>query len=339
MPPFPPLLGKVTRDEDLSETEMTDFLDAVAGQTLSPAQIGGMLAALSAKGPSSHEIAAAVKFLRRHLIPVKTKRKDLLDTCGTGGDASGTFNISTVVAFVAAGAGAAVAKHGNRAASSKSGSADVLEVLGIKIDLPPEKVAACIDEVGIGFLYAPAFHPVMKHVGAVRKELGIKTIFNLAGPLSNPAGAKRQLIGVYDRRLVGVAAQALHELGAERAMVVCGHDGLDEITLTTQTEVAELKNGAVEKKTFDPESLGLLYCEPKSLLGGTPQENAQIAIDILEAKKMTPKRSIVEINAAAALYVAGIGKDLSESLRLAQGSIDTGAAWGKLEKLREFTNS
>ncbi len=335
---FTETLAKLTRKEDLPEADVTAFLDGLSGGTLSPAQAGAFLAALAVKGPSSGEIAATVKFLRRHMVPFQTRRKDLLDTCGTGGDASGTFNISTVVAFVAAGAGAAVAKHGNRAASSKSGSADVLQALGVKVEISPEAAGRCLDEAGICFLFAPAFHPVMKHAAPIRKELGIKTVFNLAGPLTNPAGARRQLVGVYSRELVSPVAQALRELGAQRAMVVCGHDGLDEITLTAPTEVAELKDGAVRRYTFDPAGLGLPYCEPSALLGGTPAENARIALDILDGKP-GPPRSIVELNAAAALCVAGLAADLSGGLSLARGSIDTGAARKKLDQLRELSNA
>lgn len=329
------LLNEIIQHRDLGEPQMLEFLDAIVSENLSQPQIAGVLAALAAKGPSSGEIASVVKFLRRHLVPVKPKRADLLDTCGTGGDGSGTFNISTVVAFVAAGAGAAVAKHGNRAASSKSGSADVLEALGVRLDLSPQALADCIDEHGIAFLYAPAFHPAMKHVGPVRKELGIKTIFNLAGPLSNPAGATRQLVGVYDRKLVGPVAQALSNLGAERALVVCGHDGLDEVTLTAATEVAELKDGAVSRSTLSPDEFGLPRCTPESLAGGTPTDNAKITLDILDGQ-VGPKRTIVEFNAGAALYVSGVAKNLAQGISLAQGAIDTGAAMGKLEALRSL---
>ena len=332
---FKAMLGKIIHQNDLEESEILEFLDAIVSGTISPAQTGAVLAALATKGPSSGEIAAVVRFLRRHLVAVSPKRTDLLDTCGTGGDASGTFNISTVVAFVAAGAGAAVAKHGNRAASSKSGSADVLEALGVRLDLSAEALADCIDEHGIGFLYAPAFHPAMKHAAPVRKELGIKTIFNLAGPLSNPAGATRQLVGVYDRHLTGPVAQALAGLGAERAMVVCGHDGLDEITLTTETEVAELKDGNVERWNLNPEEYGLPMCDLGALAGGTPMENAKIALDILDGK-VGPQRTIVELNAGAALYISGVADTLAAGIELAQGSIETGSARAKLEALRNL---
>lgn len=332
---FKAMLGKIIHQRDLEESEVLEFLDAIVSGTISPAQTGAMLAALATKGPSSGEIAAVVRFLRRHLVAVSPKRTDLLDTCGTGGDASGTFNISTVVAFVAAGAGAAVAKHGNRAASSKSGSADVLEALGIRLDLSAQALADCIDEHGIGFLYAPAFHPAMKHVAPIRKELGIKTIFNLAGPLSNPAGATRQLVGVYDRHLTGPVAQALAGLGAERALVVCGHDGLDEISLSAESEVAELKDGKVERWTLNPEDYGLPLCELGALAGGTPMENAKIALDILDGK-VGPQRTIVELNAGAALYVSGVADTLAAGIELAQGSIETGSARAKLEALRNL---
>ncbi|MCB0221508.1 MAG: anthranilate phosphoribosyltransferase [Chrysiogenetes bacterium] len=332
---FKAMLGKIIHQSDLEESEVLEFLDAIVSGTISPAQTGAVLAALATKGPSSGEIAAVVRFLRRHLVAVSPKRTDLLDTCGTGGDASGTFNISTVVAFVAAGAGAAVAKHGNRAASSKSGSADVLEALGIRLDLSAEALADCIDEHGIGFLYAPAFHPAMKHVAPIRKELGIKTIFNLAGPLSNPAGATRQLVGVYDRHLTGPVAQALAGLGTERAMVVCGHDGLDEISLSAESEVAELKDGKVERWTLNPEDYGLPMCDLSALAGGTPMENAKIALDILDGK-VGPQRTIVELNAGAALYVSGVADTLAAGIELAQGSIETGSARAKLEALRNL---
>lgn len=330
---FQTLLSKVARGHDLSETEIGEFLDSVVGNTLSEVQIGALLAALATKKPSSGELAAVVRFLRRHVIPVKTERSPLLDTCGTGGDASGTFNISTVVAFVAAAAGAAVAKHGNRAASSRSGSADVLEALGVKLDFSPEELGGVIDDTGLGFLYAPAFHPAMKHVGPVRKQLGIKTIFNLAGPLSNPAGASHQLIGVYDASLVGIVAQALADLGSTRAWVVCGHDGLDELTTTDKTEVAELRDGRVQRFVLDSAELGFERAAIGDLQGGDPEENARITLAILDGEK-GPKRDIVELNAGAAIYLAELAGDLREGVALARDAIDDGAARAKLDELR-----
>jgi anthranilate phosphoribosyltransferase len=260
-----------------------------------------------------------------------------VDLCGTGADGSGTFNVSTLAAFVVAGAGVPVAKHGNRALSSRSGAADVLGALGIKIDLTPEDISRCIKEAGIGFMFAPAHHPAMKHVGPTRVELGTRTIFNLLGPLSNPAGVKRQMVGVFSRQWVEPLAQVLKNLGAERAYVVHGSDGLDEITTSGPTYVASLENGAVKTFEITPESVGLTRVKPDALKGGDADTNAEALKDVLRGEK-NPFREVAVLNAAAALVVAGVAGDLKAGVAAAQKSIDSGEAVKRLDKLIEVSN-
>ncbi|OFV92240.1 MAG: anthranilate phosphoribosyltransferase [Acidobacteria bacterium RIFCSPLOWO2_02_FULL_61_28] len=311
-------------------------------------RIGMFLTALRVKGESVEELIGFAQAMRAKAAAVRphrpveedisgTERDALVDTAGTGGDVSGTFNISTATALVVAGCGVRVAKHGNRSISSRCGSADVIEALGVNLNLAPDRVAQCIDEVGIGFMFAPAFHGAMKYAMPARRELRIRTVFNLLGPLSNPAGANCQVAGVYDGRLAVMLAEALAELGLRRAFVVHGADGLDEITNTGETLVAEVSNGQVKTWTLRPEDLGLPRCALADLLGGDVAENVQIIHDILNGQR-GPKRDVVLMNAAAALVAAGHAGDFQDGIRLAAESIDSGAAKAKLLALAEFTN-
>ncbi|MBI4443735.1 MAG: anthranilate phosphoribosyltransferase, partial [Acidobacteria bacterium] len=311
-------------------------------------QIGMLLAALRMKGESVEELIGFAQTARAHAAHVRprlpaeedlsdTERDALVDTAGTGGDASGTFNISTATALVVAGCGVRVAKHGNRSMTSKCGSADVVEGLGIKIDIPPERIAQCIDEVGIGFLFAPAMHQAWKYAQPARKELRTRTIFNMMGPLCNPAGASAQVAGVYQARLTTMLAQALVALGVKRAFVVHGAGGLDEMTNTGETIVAEVANGQVKNWTLRPEEFGIPRATLQDLKGGDVAENVQIIQDILEGQK-GPKRDVVLLNAAAALVASGHAADFAEGIRLAAQSLDSGAAKAKLLALAEFTN-
>jgi len=305
------------------------------GQATS-AQIGAFLTALRMKGETADEIAGCAQAMRESAIAVKPKRDQLVDTCGTGGDGSGTFNISTTVAFVAAGAGLAVAKHGNRAVSSRCGSADLLQALGVNLELSPEQVAQCIDEVGIGFLFAPKLHPAMKYALAPRQEIGLRTIFNILGPLSNPAQAKRQLLGVYDGNLTELMAEVLRALGAEHAFVVHGADGLDELSVTGANKVSHLYHNHIETYYLNPEKLGLPRAKLSDLAGGTVEDNAETTKALLEGKR-GPKRDVVLLNAAAVLIAGGKAKDFSEGLVLAAKAIDNGSAQRKLNQLVGFS--
>lgn len=325
-----PLLGKLIKGENLAFAEMQGAMGGILEGQWTPAQIAGFLVALRIKGETPGEIAAAVTVLREKATLVPTSAKPLVDTCGTGGDHSGTFNISTASALVAAGGGAAVAKHGNRAVSSACGSANVLEELGVKLDLTPEQVGVCIDECRIGFLFAPKLHGSFKHVAPVRAELGQRTLFNLLGPMLNPARAKRQLIGVYDLNLTRTLAEVLRELRSEHVMIVAGTDGLDEITLTAPTKVAELKNGEVSEYILNPEDLGFSPCARTDLMGGDAARNAGIIRGILDGKRGAPS-DIVLLNAGAALYVAGLAPDLKGGVALARKSVESGAAKRVLE--------
>lgn len=326
-----PLLGKLIRGESLAFPEMQGAMGGILEGQWTPAQIAGFLVALRIKGETPAEIAAAVSVLREKATAVPTSARPLVDTCGTGGDHSGSFNISTAAALVAAGGGAAVAKHGNRAVSSACGSANVLEELGVKLELSPEQVGACIDECRIGFLFAPKLHGSFKHVAPVRAELGQRTLFNLLGPMLNPARAKRQVIGVYDMNLTRTLAEVLLELRSEHVLVVAGTDGLDEITLTAPTKVAELKGGEIREYVLNPEDLGFSLCSKSDLLGGDAKRNAAIIRGVLEGKK-GPALDIVLLNAGAALYAAGLAPDLKGGIALARESVATGAAGRVLEK-------
>jgi len=326
----------VVDGKHLGEEQMQETFEVIMKGLATPAQIGAFLVALRLKGETEEEIAGAARVMRAKAAKVDAG-DDLVDTCGTGGDASGTFNISTVAALVAAGAGLRVAKHGNRAASSLCGSADVLESLGVKVDAEPELVAKCILEAGIGFMFAPRMHAAMKHAIGPRREIGIRTIFNVLGPLTNPAGAKRQLMGVFSPDLTELLAGVLGRLGSERAMIVHGEDGLDEITLTGPTRVSELKDGKVTNYLIDPKEFGFSYCSAKDLVGGVAERNAEITNEVLDGKA-GPCRDIVVLNAAAALTVGGLADDMKSGIEAAQASIDKGAARKALDKLVALTN-
>jgi anthranilate phosphoribosyltransferase len=310
----------------------------MAGEA-TPAQIGAYLTALRMKGETVPEITGSVRAMRRSAVAVQpaVSPMDLVDTCGTGGDGAGTFNISTTAAFVVAGTGQKVAKHGNRSVSSKSGSADVLLALGVNLDLTPEQVAQAIDRVGIGFLFAPKLHPAMKHAIGPRRELGVRTIFNVLGPLTNPAGARSQLIGVYDGNLTEPLAKVLGELGSTGAFVVHGHGGLDELTTTGPNRVSRLQAGDVVTETFDPADLGFSRANPADLTGGTAEENAEITRNILAGRERGARRDVVVLNAAAALVAAGKAADLTGGLELANQSLDSGAAQAVLDNFVAIT--
>jgi anthranilate phosphoribosyltransferase len=325
------LIGQVASGAALSREAAFEAFESMMSGEVTPSQIGGLLMALRVRGETVEEITGAVAAMRGKMLGVAAPA-DAIDVVGTGGDASGSFNISTCAAFIVAGAGVPVAKHGNRALSSRSGSADVLMALGVKIDIGPEAISECIRQAGIGFMFAPAHHPAMKHVGPTRVELGTRTIFNLLGPLSNPAGVKRQMVGVFSRQWVEPLAIVLKNLGSERAYVVHGSDGLDEITICGPTTVASLEAGEVRLFEIAPEDVGLKRAKPESLLGGDADHNARALLAVLKGER-GPFRDVAVLNAAAALVVAGKAKDLGHGVVLAQKSIDSGEAEGSLERL------
>lgn len=331
-------IAKLVDGLNLTREESVTVMREIMGGEATDAQVAAFLTAIRLKGETVEEIAGCAQVMRRLATHIKTKHEMVVDTCGTGGDGSGTFNISTAAAFVVAGAGICVAKHGNRSVSSHCGSANVLQGLGVKIDAPEEKVERCLDEVGIGFLFAPLLHGAMKHAIGPRREIGIRTIFNVLGPLTNPARAKRQVIGVYDGALAETIAHVLEGLGAERAMVVHGSDGLDELTITGDTKVSELKDGQVNTYYVDPTRFGLPLADGDDLLGGSEEDNAQILIEVLSGKPGA-KRNIVLLNAAAGIVVGGKAESLAEGIELAAESIDSGQAMEKLEGLRRVSNS
>ena len=301
-----------------------------------PAQIGGFLVALRAKGETVDEIAGCAEAMREHVLPIHSTREDVIDVVGTGGDGGRTFNISTTAAIVAAAAGAAVAKHGNRAVSSVSGSADVLEALGFTLEQPPERIAESIDRLGFGFMFAPAHHPAMRHAAPVRRELGTRTIFNVLGPLTNPAGARAGIFGVYSVDLVRTIADVLAALGARRAFVVHGAHGIDELSPAGPNVACEVVDGSVRERTIDPRDYGIERCSPDELQGGTAEENARTARDIL-AGAPGAKRDAVLLNAAGGIAAAGHAADLREGLALAADAIDSGRAGERLEQLVRFS--
>jgi len=333
-------LHKVVRREDLTEAEAGLVMREILGGESTPALTAALLTALAMKGESVDEIAGFARAMRAAATPVpcKTPGSQLVDTCGTGGDGSRTFNISTVTAFVVAGAGAVVAKHGNRSVSSHCGSADVLEAAGVQVVLTPRQMARCIDEVGIGFLFAPVIHTAMKHAGPVRAELKMRTVFNLLGPLTNPTGAAAQVIGVFDGARVAQIAEALARLGAVHAFVVHGSDGLDEITTTGATRLAEVRDGQVSEREVSPRDFGLPVAARGDLAGGDAEANALILHEILGGQ-LGPKRDIVLANASAALVAAGKAGEFVEGVELAADSIDSGRALAKLEELAQLTRS
>lgn len=325
-------IAKVIEGADLSRGEMTDVMNQIMSGEATDAQIGAFLIALRVKGECVDEIAGAASVMREKATPIATKHDVIVDTCGTGGDHSGTFNISTTAAFVAAGAGLCVAKHGNRAATSQSGSADVLSALGVNIEASPETVSRCLDDVGIGFLFAISLHRAMKYAIGPRREIGARTIFNALGPLSNPAGATRQVVGVYSAALTETLAGVLATLGAERAFVVHGSDGLDEMTLTGPTRVSELKNGSVSTYDVSPGDFGLMQAPADALKGGDADYNAEITRSVLNGEE-GPRRDIVLLNAAAAIVAGDKARDLNEGVQIAAEVIDSGKALEKLDAL------
>src|SRR5438105_3846962 len=330
------IIGKVATGATLSREEAASAFDSLMSGEATPSQMGGLLMALRVRGETVDEITGAVSAMRSKMLTVEAPA-DAIDVVGTGGDASGSFNISTCAAFVVAGAGVPVAKHGNRALSSRCGAADVLGALGVRIDLAPGAIARCIREAGIGFMFAPAHHPAMKHVGPTRVELGTRTIFNLLGPLSNPARVKRQMVGVFSRQWVEPIAHVLKNLGSERAIVVHGSDGLDEITTAGPTRVASFENGTVRAFDIAPEDFGFAKVRPDALRGGDAAENAAALLDVLKGRK-GPFRDVAILNAAAALLVAGRAHDLEGGILLAKKSIDSGEAEGRLGRLLALSN-
>ena len=318
----------------LTQDEAASVMEEIMGGEATPAQLGAFVTALRLKGETTDEIVGLATVMRSKAVPVHTGG-EAVDTCGTGGDGAGTFNISTAAALVAA-AGLKVAKHGNRAMSSQCGSADVLEALGVKIDLSAEQVEQCLEEVGMAFMFAPIFHPAMKFAAAPRREIGIRTVFNILGPLTNPAGARAQVLGVADGSLVEKLAAVLKGLGCKRALVVHGEDGLDEITVTGRSLVCELKDGAIKSYIISPGDFGLAESDPAGLAGGTASQNAALLRGVLDGEA-GPRRDAVVMNAAAALLVGGRVETLKQGATLAQELIDSGRAAAKLEQLIEFS--
>ena len=331
-------IKRAVEGHDLGRDVMREVFGAVMDGRASDVQKAALLVALRMKGESSEEITGAAMAMRERVTPLDVDRVDLVDTCGTGGDGRGTFNISTVAALVAAGAGANVAKHGNRAVSSACGSADVLAALGVNIDLDAARMSEVLRRVGIAFLFAPKLHPAMAAVASVRKELGVRTIFNVLGPLTNPAFAKRQVLGVYAERLVDVVARVLAALGAQHALVVHSRDGLDEISVSAATRVSEVRDGAVTAYEVTPEELGLGRHSIEELGGGDARRNAEIAREILGGAN-GPRHDVVVANAGAALYVAGLAPSIRDGVARAKDSIASGSAAAKLQQLVQETNA
>ena len=330
-------LDKVISGIDLSRAEAAGVMDTIMSGDATPAQISAFITGLRLKGETVEEISGCARIMREKARTIRTPEgRIVVDTCGTGGDKSNTFNISTAAALIAAGAGITVAKHGNRSVSSRCGSADVLKELGVNIMAPPEVMEECLAGIGIAFLFAPLLHSAMKHAIGPRREIGIRTIFNILGPLSNPANASIQLLGVYSEALTGTMARVLGDLGSERAWVVHGGDGLDEITLTTGTVVSELRDGEVRTFQLTPDQLGLNLCRPDELKGGDPAENARIILDILKGSQ-GPKADIAILNAGAVIMLGGGAEDLTGGIERAREAVDTGKAMEKLERLREMT--
>ena len=331
-------LARALDGDDLSRDEAHAVMEEIMAGEATHAQIGGFLVALRFKGETADEIAGCADAMRAHVVSVRPARDDLVDTAGTGGDRSGTFNISTAAALVAAAAGAGVAKHGNRAVSSASGSADVLEALGFDLAQEPERIARSIDELGFGFLFAPSHHPAMAHAAPVRRELATRTIFNVLGPLTNPAGARAQVVGVYAPELVPTIAEVLAQLGARRAFVVHGAGGIDELSPAGPNLVCEVTGGSVRRREIDPADFGVPRCRPSDLRGGKPYENAQ-TIRAIFAGEHGPKREAVLLNAAGAIAAGGHAEDLADGYRTAAEAVDSGAAASRLEELIRFSRS
>ena len=336
---MPQAISRVIARHDLSSEEMSSVMRTIMTGNATPAQIGGFLIGLRMKGETVTEIAAAATVMRDLAARVDTgSGAHLVDTCGTGGDASGTFNISTASAFVAAAAGARVAKHGNRSVSSKSGSADVLEAAGVNLGLTPLQVAECIESVGVGFMFAPAHHGAMKHAIGPRREMGVRTIFNVLGPLTNPAGAPNQVLGVFSEDLLEPMARVLQQLGSRHVLVVHARDGLDEISIGEKTEIAELKDGAIRRYSIHPEEFGMRRAPISELTVATAQESLSIIRGVLEDSP-GPARDIVQLNAGAAVYAAGLANSLAEGIGKAGEAISSGEARNRLDKLVVLTQS
>ncbi|MEE8526870.1 MAG: anthranilate phosphoribosyltransferase [Thermoanaerobaculia bacterium] len=326
---------QLIRGEDLSRPQTEELFGRLMDGELSDAMKAALLVALAMKGEAPAEIAGAATAMRRRVVAIPHQVADVVDTCGTGGDGKGTFNISTTAALVAAAAGVPIAKHGNRSVSSKSGSADVLAALGVDVDVDPEAAGRALADVGIAFLFAPRLHPAMKEVMPIRHELGVRTIFNVLGPLTNPAGARRQVMGVYAENLVDVIGEVLRELGAEHALVVHGSDGLDELTTTGPSRVAEVRDGTVRTYDLDPRDFDIPKAAPDDLAGGSPEDNAAIARRVLDGET-GPLADVTALNAAAAIYVGGRAETLADGLRLAREAMASGAARRKLAELAAF---
>lgn len=329
-------ISKLILKKDLTKNEIEDCFEEIMTGEATPAQISAFLTALRIKGETVEEITGAAMVMRAHATKVNAKVDVVLDTCGTGGDASGTFNISTISAIVASGAGAVVAKHGNRSVSSQCGSADLLTALGVNVELSVKEVERCIEEIGIGFLYAPLLHGAMMYAAPVRREIGIRTIFNILGPLTNPAGARHQLLGVYEEKLTDKLALVLKNLGSEHALVCHGKDGLDEVTTTADTTISELKKGEIKTYKISPKDFGIDWAKPEDLQGKDPKTNAKIALKILKGEK-GPQADIVALNAGCALYVCDITSTIEDGVELAKESIQSGKALKKLNRLIEIS--
>jgi anthranilate phosphoribosyltransferase len=333
-----PALAQLLDGHDLSREEARRVMNTIMTGEATPAQIGGFLVALRLKGETADEIAGCADAMREHVLRIHPRRDDLVDTAGTGGDGAHTLNISTAAAIVAAAAGAGVAKHGNRAVSSASGSADVLEALGFNLEQPPERIAHSIDELGFGFMFAPAHHPAMRHAAPVRRELACRTVFNVLGPLTNPAGARAQVIGVYAPSLVRTMAEVLAQLGARRAFVVHGAHGIDELSPAGPNLVSEVVEGEVRDREIDPVELGVPRCDPAELRGGSPEDNARAIREIFGGADGGARDAIL-LNAAGAIAAAGRAEDLREGLELARAAVESGAAGERLEELARFSRA
>jgi anthranilate phosphoribosyltransferase len=334
-------IARVVEGQDLTMDSMTRTMEEITSGQATPAQIASLITALRLKGETVEEITAAARVMRDKAVPIEVARGPeapvLVDTCGTGGDQTHTFNISTATAFVVAGAGLRVAKHGNRSVSSSTGSADVCEALGMNLELSPEDVARSVDEHGIGFLFAPALHGTMKHAIGPRKEIGIRTVFNILGPLTNPARAEVQILGVFKKDLTGVMAEVLGKLGCRRAMVVHGEDGMDEITTTGKSYVADWQDGQVRQYTVHPEDFGIPVSSMDEIRGGNAEANARIILELFEGKK-DARRDIVLLNAGAALHAAGSAETIGKGIELAGQAIDEGSAMAKLQAVIRHSN-
>jgi len=329
-------LNHLADSNDLTFEQMRSIMNIIMSGQATPSQIGAFLMALRVKGETVEEIAGAVSILREKMIPVAAP-SNAIDIVGTGGDGVGTYNISTTASIIVAAAGCPVAKHGNKALSSKSGSSEALLALGVELDLPAAGISACIERAGIGFMFAPNHHAAMRFVGPSRQEMGVRTIFNLLGPQSNPAGVKHYLLGVFDKKWVRPVAESLLKNGAKSAWVVYGNDGLDELTTTTTSHVAEIKDGKITEFEISPENAGLPFAQTKDILGGTPQENAKAMRELFDGK-LSPFRDIALLNAAAALLILGKVSDLKAGMELAAKQVDSGAAKAKLEELVRISN-